>query len=79
MRRLAVTTAAAAVTVDLYARDLRRPQADYSVAASTLGATAIALALTVRAWMRRKDLRKIEQAGNAAAVLAGTGEGADAS
>ena len=70
---LAVAAAAGVATVELYARDLSNPQADYSLAALALGATGLALAFAISALARRKDLRKIERAGKAAAVLADTG------
>ena len=71
---LAVTAAAAAGTVALYARDLSKPQADFTLAVVALSATGLALLMTCTAWARRKNLKKIRQAGKAAAVLADTGE-----
>jgi hypothetical protein len=63
------------VTVDLYARDLSKPRADFTLAAGALCATTLALAIACIAWDRRKNLKKIDQAGKAAAVLKGTGNG----
>jgi hypothetical protein len=71
---LVVTAAAAAVTVALYARDLSKPQADFTLAVVALIATGLALLMTCTAWARRKNVKKIGQAGKAAAVLADTGE-----
>jgi hypothetical protein len=71
---LAVTAAAAALTVALYARDLSKPQADFTLAVVALSATGLALLMACTAWARRKNLKKIDQAGKAAAVLANTGE-----
>jgi hypothetical protein len=67
---LGATAVAAAVTVVLYARDLSKPQADFTLAVLALCATGIALAMTFRTWALRKNLKKIDQAGKAAAVLA---------
>ena len=72
---LAVTAAAAAVTVALYARDLSKPQADFTLAALALSATGLALVMAWNAWARRKNLKKIEQAARAAAVRADPGDG----
>jgi hypothetical protein len=71
---LAVTAAAAAVTVALYARDLSKPQADFTLAVVALSATGLALLLAINAWTRRKNLKKIDQAGKTAAVLTDTGD-----
>jgi len=71
---LAVTAAAAAVTVALYARDLSKPQADFTLAVVALSATGLALLMAWTSWARRKSLKKIDQAGKAAAVLAGAGD-----
>jgi hypothetical protein len=71
---LAVTVAAAAVTVALYARDLSKPQADFSLAVVALSATGLALVVAWGAWDRRKNLRKIDQAGKAATGLSDTGD-----
>jgi hypothetical protein len=64
---LAVTAAAAAVTVTLYAQDLSKPQADFTLAALALSATGCALAMACSAWTSRKKLRKIDKASKAAA------------
>jgi len=72
---LAVTAAAAAVTVALYARDLSKPQADFTLAVVALSATGLALLMAFNAWTRRKNLKKIDQAGKTAAVLTDTGDG----
>jgi hypothetical protein len=68
---LGATAVAAAVTVALYTRDLSKPQADYTLAVLALCATGITLAMTFRCWARRKNLKKIDQAGKAAARRAG--------
>jgi Protein of unknown function (DUF2510) len=60
---LTVTAAAAALTVALYARDLSKPQADFTLAVVALSATGLALLMTYTAWARRKNLKKIGQAG----------------
>lgn len=67
---LGVTAVAAAVTVALYARDLSKPQADFTLAVAALSAAALALMMTFSAWARRKNLEKIDRAGKAAAGLA---------
>jgi hypothetical protein len=59
---LAVTTALGVVTVALYARDLSKPQADFTLAVFALGATGLALLMAFNAWTRRKNLKKIDQA-----------------
>jgi hypothetical protein len=71
---LAAAAALGVVTVALYARDLSKPQADFSLAAATLCGTVVALCIAGIAWDRRKNLRKIDQAGKAAAVLTDTGD-----
>ncbi len=63
---LAATAAAAAVTVALYARDLSKPQADFTLAVVALSAALLALCMTFNAWARRKNLKKIDQAGKTA-------------
>jgi hypothetical protein len=68
---LAATAAAAVVTVALYARDLSKPQADFTLALFALCATGGALLVASFAWTRRKDLKKIDQA-RRAGRLAGT-------
>jgi Protein of unknown function (DUF2510) len=73
---LAATAAAAAVTVALYSRDLSKPQADFTLAVVALSAALLALCMTFNAWARRKNLKKIDQAGKAAARLAETGDNA---
>jgi hypothetical protein len=70
---LAVTAVAVAVTVALYARDLSKPQANFTSAVSALIAAVLALGMTCNAWIGRKNLKKIDRAGKAA-VLADTGE-----
>ena len=65
---LGVTAVAAAVTVVLYARDLSKPQADFTLAVFALIAAAFALMMTFAAWARRKNLKKIDLAGKAAAA-----------
>ena len=71
---LAVTAAAAVVTVALYARDLSKPQADFTLAVVALTATALALLMAWGAWASRKNLKKIDQAGKTAAAVAGTAD-----
>jgi hypothetical protein len=71
---LAVTAVAVALTVALYARDLSKPQADFTSAVSALSAAVLALGMTCNAWIGRKKLKKIDRAGKAAAVLADNGE-----
>jgi hypothetical protein len=71
---LAVTAALGVVMVALYIRDLSKPQADFTLAVFTLGATGLALLMAFNAWTRRKNLKKIDQAGKAAAVLTDTGD-----
>jgi hypothetical protein len=71
---LVVAAVAGVVTVDLYVRDLSKPQADFTLAALALCATVLALAIACIAWDRRKDLKKIDQAGKAAVVLTDTGD-----
>jgi hypothetical protein len=74
---LVVTAAAAAVTVALYAEDLSKPQADFTLAVFALGATGLALAMAFSAWTSRKKLRKIDKASKAAAgPVVGPGSGA---
>jgi Protein of unknown function (DUF2510) len=73
---LGVTAVAAGVTVVLYARDLSKPQADFTLAVAALCAAVLALVMTFSAWARRKNLKKIDQAGKAAAAAAGTRDGA---
>lgn len=73
---LGVTAVAVVVTVVLYARDLSKPQADFTSAVSALLAAGVALMLTFSAWGRRKNLKKIDKAGKAAAAVAGTGDSA---
>jgi len=68
---LGVTAVAAAVTVVLYARDLSKPQADFTLAVVALLAAVFAFLVTCSAWGRRKNLKKIDQAGRAAAAGAG--------
>jgi hypothetical protein len=53
---LAVTAVAAVVTVALYARDLSKPQADFSLAVVALSATGLALLMAWSAWASRKNL-----------------------
>jgi hypothetical protein len=71
---LVAAAVAGVVTVDLYTRDLSKPQADFTLAALALCATVLALAIACIAWDRRKNLKKIDQAGKAAAVLTDTGD-----
>ena len=71
---LAVTAVAAAVTVALYARDLSKPQADFSLAVVALSATGLALVMAWGARERRKNLRKIDQAGKAATAYGEIGD-----
>jgi len=71
---LAVTAAAAVVTVALYARDLSKPQADFTLAVVALSATGLALLMAWSAWASRKNLKKIDQAGKAPAAVAGTAD-----
>jgi hypothetical protein len=71
---LGVTVIAAAVTVALYARDLSKPQADFSLAVFALIAAMFALIATCSAWARRNNLKKIDKAGKAVAVLADSGD-----
>jgi len=71
---LAVTAVAAAVTVALYARDLSKPQADFSLAVVALSATVLALVMAWGAGERRKNLRKIDQAGKAATAYGEIGD-----
>ena len=71
---LGLTAVAVAVTVALYARDLSKRQADFTLAVAALTAAALTLTMTCSAWARRKNLKKIAQAGKAAAVLADTGD-----
>jgi hypothetical protein len=66
-----VTAVAAAVTMVLYARDLSKPQADFTLAVFALLAAVFALGMTFSAWARRKNLKKIDLAGKAAAASAG--------
>ena len=73
---LAVTAAAAAVTVALYARDLSKPQADFTLAVVALTATGLALLMAGGAWASRKSLKKIDQARRKAAAVAGTADSA---
>lgn len=68
---LGVTAVAAAATMVLYARDLSKPQADFTLAVFALIAAAFALTMTCSAWARRKNLKKIDQAGKAAVGDAG--------
>jgi uncharacterized protein DUF2510/putative regulator of septum formation len=65
-----VTAVAAAVTVVLYTRDLSKPQADFTLAVFALIAAAFALMMTFGAWARRKNSKKIDLAGKAAAAAA---------
>jgi phosphotransferase system glucose/maltose/N-acetylglucosamine-specific IIC component len=58
-----------------YARDLSKPQADFTLAVFALIAALFAVIMTCNAWARRKNLKKIDQAGKVAAVLAGAGDG----
>jgi hypothetical protein len=71
---LAVTAAFGVVTVALYAQDLSKPQADFTLAVFALSATGLALAMAFNSWTRRKNLKKIDRAGQAAAVPADTGD-----
>jgi Protein of unknown function (DUF2510) len=71
---LTVTAAATVVTVALYAQDLSKPRADFSLAVVALSATALALLMSWSAWASRKNLKKIGQAGKTAAAIAGTGD-----
>ncbi len=65
---LGLTAVAAAVTVVLYARDLSKPQADFTLAVVALLAAVFALLITCSAWGRRKNFKKIDQAGKVAAA-----------
>ncbi len=71
---LGVTAGAVAVTVVLYARDLSKPQADFTLAVVALSAAGIALTMTFSAWAHRKNLKKIVRAGKAAAAGARAGD-----
>jgi len=71
---LVVTAAAAVVTVALYARDLSKPQADFTLAVVALTATGLALLMAWGAWASRKNLKKIHQAGKTAATVAGAAD-----
>jgi hypothetical protein len=73
---LGVTAVAVAVTVVLYARDLSKPQADFSLAVVALLAAGFALMMTFSAWARRKNLKKIDRAGKMAAAVAGPADSA---
>jgi hypothetical protein len=69
---LGVTAAAAAVTVALYAWDLSKPHADFTLAVFALIASGLALISTHSAWQRSNDLRQTDQTGVLAAGLADT-------
>ena len=71
---LVVTAVAVAVMVALYARDLSKPHADFTLAVWALIASGNGLIATYRAWQRFKRLRRIHQASDAAAGSAGTGD-----
>lgn len=70
---LAVAAAAAAAAVVLYARELGKPKASFTAAIVVLVVSVGALLRAYGCWRERKDLTKIDQAGEAAAGLAGTG------
>jgi hypothetical protein len=74
---LAVTAAVLAVAVVLYARDLSKPHADYSLAALlAFGAAPIGLILTSAMWDIRKKTRRIDKAATMAPGIAATGDSA---
>src|SRR5262245_49353016 len=69
---LAVIAAAAPVTAALYAWDLSKPHADFTLAVFALIASGFALIGTHSAWQRFNGLRRTDQAGATAAGLAAT-------
>jgi hypothetical protein len=67
---LVVTAAAAAVTVALYARDLSKLHADFTLALLALIASGFALIATYSAWQRFNGLGRTDQTGLSVAGLA---------
>jgi hypothetical protein len=70
---LVVTAAAVAVMVALYARDLSKTHADFTLAVLALIASCYGLLYAYGAWQRFKGLRQDGQLCETAAGLAGTG------
>jgi hypothetical protein len=65
--------------VALYARDLSKPHADFTAAATAFGVAACALLATWQAWGRFKKLRQGDQASRTALGPADTGDTATGS
>jgi Protein of unknown function (DUF2510) len=71
---LTATAVAVVVMVALYARDLSKPQADFTLAVLALIAAGWGLLYTYGAWQRFNGLRQVDQAGKAAAGHFDTGD-----